>query len=85
MPTTHDSAEIYRRLSAVENAINAHTAECVVRNEDMKEWRKAAHADIDSLKVDRAKAFGIALAASTLASALGASGVIALFKAFGGP
>lgn len=82
MPNS-ESAEIYRRLSAVEQAINAHTAECVVRNEDIKDWRKAAHADIESLKIDRAKAFGIMIAASTLASALGTSGVIALFKALG--
>lgn len=82
MPTA-DSAEIYRRLSAVENAINAHTAECVVRNEDMKEWRNAAHKDIESLKIDRAKALGIAIAVSTLASALGSGGVLALFRAFG--
>ena len=85
MPTQSDSAEIYRRLSAVEQAINAHTAECVVRNEDLKEWRKEAHSDIQSLKLDRAKFIGIAIAISTLASALGSSGVIALFKAFGGP
>lgn len=82
MPTA-DSAEIYRRLSAVENAINAHTAECVVRNEDMKEWRNAAHKDIESLKIDRDKALGIAIAVSTLASALGSGGVLALFRAFG--
>lgn len=82
MPNS-ESAEIYRRLSAVEQAINAHTAECVVRNDDLKDWRRAAHADIESLKIDRAKAFGIMLAASTLASVLGTSGVIALFKVFG--
>lgn len=67
----------------MEQAINAHTAECVVRNDDLKDWRRAAHADIESLKIDRAKAFGIMLAASTLASVLGTSGVIALFKVFG--
>lgn len=67
----------------MEQAINAHTAECVVRNEDMKDWRKAAHTDIESLKIDRAKAFGIMIAASTIASALGTSGVIALFKVLG--
>lgn len=84
MPDSRDAGgEIYRRLNAVEQAISNHMAECSVRNEDLREWRKAAHADIDSLKIDRAKAFGIAIAASTLASALGTSGVIALFKAFG--
>lgn len=67
----------------MEQAINSHTAECVVRNDDLREWRKTAHADIESLKIDRAKAFGIMIAASTIASALGTSGVIALFKVLG--
>lgn len=78
-----ESAEIYRRLSAVEQAINSHTAECVVRNDDIKEWRREAHADIQSLKLDRAKFIGIAIAVSTIASALGSGGVIALFKVLG--
>lgn len=78
------SAEIYERLRAVETAITTHSAECSIRNKQRERWEAEIDADVNSLKLDRAKAFGIAIAASTLASMLGTSGVIALFKAFGG-
>lgn len=90
MPTA-DSAEIYRRLNAVEQATKVHEAECEVRNSILKDWmatrveqEKATAIDLHEIKVDRAKMVGAFMAISTLASALGSAGVIALFKAFGG-
>lgn len=79
-----DSAEIFRRLSAVEQSINSHVAECVVRNEDFKEWRREAHSDLKILKADKAKQAGVMLVLATLASMLGSGGVFALFKVLGG-
>lgn len=78
-----ETGEICRRLSAVEQAISSHTAECVVRNDDMREWRKATHDDVQALKLDRAKFVGIAIAVSTIASALGSGGMLALFRVLG--
>lgn len=83
MSNLSDLAELYRKVNAVEQAINSHTAECTVRNEDLREWRKEAHADISSLKLDRAKFIGIAIAVSTVASALGSGGILAIFKLIG--
>lgn len=82
MPNATDSAEIFNRLRAVETSIDTHRAECSIRNEQRRRWEAEIDSDVDSLKLDRAKALGIAIAASTVASALGAGGVIALFKAF---
>lgn len=83
MPNAQDSAELFGRLRAVESAIDTHRAECSIRNQQRERWEAEIDADVNSLKLDRAKALGIAIAASTVASALGTSGVIALFRAFG--
>lgn len=83
MPNSNQAAELFERLRAVETSIDTHRAECSIRNEQRHRWEAEIDADVNSLKLDRAKAFGIAIAASTLASALGTSGVIALFKVFG--
>jgi len=83
MPNPNQASELFERLRAVETAVERHTAECRIRNENRDKWEVAVGADVTSLKLDRAKFIGIAIAVSTLASALGSGGVLALFKALG--
>lgn len=83
MPNDHQAAELFDRLRAVETSIDTHRAECAIRNEQRRRWEAEIDDDVTSLKLDRAKALGIAIAASTVASALGAGGMLSLFKLLG--
>lgn len=92
MPNESNSAELFARLRAVEQAISNHASECNIRNENLREWMahstardKEHESDIQTLKMDRAKMAGAFLLLGTLSSAIGAGGVLALFKTLGGP
>lgn len=82
MPQHNQAAELFDRLRAVETAVERHTSECRIRNENRERWEALISDDVTSLKLDRAKFIGIAIAVSTLASALGSGGVLALFRLF---
>lgn len=83
MPNVSQAAELFERLRAVETSINTHRAECDIRNQQRQRWEAEIDGAVDSLKLDRAKFVGIAIAVSTVASALGSGGVIALLKVLG--
>ena len=83
MPNPAQVAELFERLRSVETSIGEHRAECNVRNEQRKRWESEIDGDVNSLKIDRAKFIGIAIAVSTIASALGSGGALAVIKAIG--
>lgn len=80
MAPVNQAAELFERLRAVETSIGEHRAECNIRNQQRTRWEAQIDDDVGSLKLDRAKFIGIAVAVSTVASALGSGGILALFE-----